>query len=75
MQNKESFSFATAAPVGGMLTSSASVVATRGHDARAAMDGMDVEYLKNVLLKFLEAEYLGRVAERDALLPVVGTLL
>lgn len=32
-------------------------------------------YLKNVVLKFLEAAMAGRGAERDALLPAVATLL
>jgi hypothetical protein len=32
-------------------------------------------YLKNVLLKFLEAVMAGRASERDALLPAVAALL
>lgn len=43
--------------------------------SRRAMEGVDVLYLKNVLLKFLEAALAGRIPERDALLPAVATLL
>jgi len=39
------------------------------------LEGVDVVYLKNVVLKFMEAAMAGRVAERDALLPAVATLL
>jgi hypothetical protein len=39
------------------------------------LEGVDVVYLKNVVLKFMEAALAGRVAERDALLPAVATLL
>ncbi|KAG2451383.1 hypothetical protein HYH02_003985 [Chlamydomonas schloesseri] len=35
----------------------------------------DMVYLKNLLLKFLEAHMLSKITERDALLPAVGTLL
>eukprot|EP00198_Chlamydomonas_reinhardtii_P013003 XP_001702340.1 predicted protein [Chlamydomonas reinhardtii] len=35
----------------------------------------DMVYLKNLLLKFLEAHLLSKTTERDALLPAVGTLL
>ncbi|KAG2445730.1 hypothetical protein HXX76_000336 [Chlamydomonas incerta] len=35
----------------------------------------DMVYLKNLLLKFLEAHLLSKITERDALLPAVGTLL
>lgn len=36
---------------------------------------VDMTYLKNILLKFLECVAAGRLQERDALLPVVGTLV
>ncbi|KAF5827804.1 hypothetical protein DUNSADRAFT_18709 [Dunaliella salina] len=39
------------------------------------LGGVDILYLKNVVLKFMEAVTAGRVAERDALLPAVATLL
>ncbi len=39
------------------------------------LEGVDIIYLKNVVLKFLEAALAGRVPERDALLPAVATLL
>ncbi|KAK9825736.1 hypothetical protein WJX74_002575 [Apatococcus lobatus] len=42
---------------------------------REAMNGVDMLYLKNVLLKFVEAHALGRLAERDALVPAIATLL
>ncbi|MEW5306301.1 MAG: hypothetical protein WDW36_008773 [Sanguina aurantia] len=41
----------------------------------AAGAGVDIVYLKNVLLKFLEAHVTGRTGERDALLPAVAALL
>jgi hypothetical protein len=37
--------------------------------------GVDLVYLRNVLLKFLEAVVAGRVGERDALLPAIATLV
>jgi len=39
------------------------------------LGGVDILYLKNVVLKFMEAVTAGKVAERDALLPAVATLL
>jgi hypothetical protein len=39
------------------------------------MSNTDIVYLRNVVLKFMEAALAGRVAERDALLPAVATLL
>lgn len=39
------------------------------------MEGVDIVYLKNVLLKFLEASMAGKVQERDVLLPAVAALL
>lgn len=42
---------------------------------RDKLDGPDIVYLKNVLLKFLEAHASNRIQERDVLLPAVATLL
>lgn len=36
---------------------------------------VDMVYLKNVLIKFLQAVAASKQQERDALLPVIGTLL
>jgi hypothetical protein len=37
--------------------------------------GVDLVYVKNVVLKFLEAVMAGKTAERDALLPAVAAVL
>lgn len=42
---------------------------------RPKMEGVDIVYLKNVLLKFMEAAMTGKVAEREVLLPAVAALL
>lgn len=47
----------------------------KGHPQQQVLGGVDILYLKNVVLKFMEAVTAGRVAERDALLPAVATLL
>lgn len=39
------------------------------------LSGIDAVYLKNVVLKFIEATAKGKVRERDALLPAVATVL
>jgi hypothetical protein len=39
------------------------------------MEGVDIVYLKNVLLKFMEAAMTGKVQEREVLLPAVAALL
>ena len=46
-----------------------------GAAPRGKMEGVDIVYLKNVLLKFMEAAVTGKVAERDVLLPAVAALL
>jgi hypothetical protein len=43
--------------------------------SRDKVQGVDLQYLRNVLLKFLEAYAAGRVTERDALLPAIATLV
>jgi hypothetical protein len=42
---------------------------------REAVAGVDLVYLRNVVLKFLEAVMAGKTAERDALLPAVAAVL
>lgn len=42
---------------------------------RVEVSGIDTLYLKNVVFKFIEATANGRAKERDALLPVVSTVL
>eukprot|EP01026_Neomeris_dumetosa_P031539 TRINITY_DN25001_c0_g1_i5.p1 TRINITY_DN25001_c0_g1~~TRINITY_DN25001_c0_g1_i5.p1 ORF type:complete len:886 (+),score=217.23 TRINITY_DN25001_c0_g1_i5:115-2658(+) len=42
---------------------------------RNRMGGVDLVYLRNVLFKFIEALATGRQSERDALLPVIATLV
>jgi hypothetical protein len=42
---------------------------------RDKVAGVDLQYLRNVLLKFLEAVAAGRTAERDALLPAIAALV
>lgn len=44
-------------------------------DLSAGGAAVDTIYLKNVILKFLEAHVSGKLSERDALLPAVATLL
>ncbi len=46
-----------------------------GAAAGARSEAVDLVYLRNVLLKFLEAHAAGRSQERDLLLPAVATLL
>ena len=46
-----------------------------GGPSRGKMEGVDIVYLKNVLLKFMEASVTGKVAERDVLLPAVAAIL
>jgi hypothetical protein len=42
---------------------------------RETLDATDLLYLKNVLLKFLDAQLGGRTNECEVLLPAVATLL
>ena len=42
---------------------------------RETLDATDLLYLKNVLLKFLDAQLAGRTNECEVLLPAVATLL
>lgn len=50
--------------------------ATAGSTAkREAVAGVDLVYLRNVVLKFLEAVMAGKTTERDALLPAVAAVL
>eukprot|EP01025_Chloroclados_australasicus_P025050 TRINITY_DN25062_c1_g1_i1.p1 TRINITY_DN25062_c1_g1~~TRINITY_DN25062_c1_g1_i1.p1 ORF type:complete len:851 (-),score=158.34 TRINITY_DN25062_c1_g1_i1:584-3136(-) len=42
---------------------------------RNRIGGVDIIYLRNVLFKFIEALATGRQSERDALLPVIATLV
>ncbi|WIA17304.1 hypothetical protein OEZ85_014171 [Tetradesmus obliquus] len=42
---------------------------------RDVVGGVDLVYVKNVVLKFLEAVMAGKAAERDALLPAVAAVL
>lgn len=42
---------------------------------RESLDATDLLYLKNVLLKFLDAHLEGRSTECEVLLPAVATLL
>ena len=58
----------------GLPPPSHALVALRGQP-RETLDATDLLYLKNVLLKFLEAHLAGRGAECDVLLPAVATLL
>jgi hypothetical protein len=46
-----------------------------GAGGRDKVAGVDLQYLRNVLLKFLEAVAAGRTAERDALLPAIAALV
>lgn len=46
-----------------------------GQFSSELVGGIDLVYLKNVLLKFMEAVMAGKVAERDALLPAIAALL
>ncbi|KAK9815909.1 hypothetical protein WJX72_011792 [[Myrmecia] bisecta] len=39
------------------------------------MNSTDILYMKNVILKFVEAHAAGRIQERDVLLPAIATLL
>lgn len=45
------------------------------HGDREKLGGVDMVYLKNVLLRFVMAHLRGRTQERDVLLPAVATLL
>ncbi len=55
--------------------SHAASTSTPQHRGSKALDGVDIVYLKNVLLKFMEAAVTGKVQERDVLLPAVAALL
>jgi hypothetical protein len=46
-----------------------------GAAGRDKVQGVDLQYLRNVLLKFLEAVVAGRAVERDALLPAIAALV
>lgn len=46
-----------------------------GAAQREAVNGVDLVYMKNVVLKFLEAVMAGKTGERDALLPAVAAVL
>ncbi|KAL6748519.1 hypothetical protein V8C86DRAFT_2875417 [Haematococcus lacustris] len=46
-----------------------------GGGGGVVLDGVELVYLRNLVMKFLEACLAGKVAERDALLPAVATLL
>jgi hypothetical protein len=46
-----------------------------GGEVGQKVGGVDWVYLKNVLLKFLEAVVAGKTAERDALLPAIAALV
>ena len=46
-----------------------------GGEGVQKVGGVDLVYLKNVLLKFLEAVVAGKTAERDALLPAIAALV
>lgn len=43
--------------------------------AREEIRGVDIVYLKNVVLKFIEAAVREDVPQRDALLPAIATLV
>ena len=49
--------------------------AAHGANVRDRMDGVDIVYLKNVLLKFVDAHAHGRTQECSALLPAIAALL
>ena len=55
--------------------SGAEAVPTTPSGGRGKIEGIDIVYLKNVLLKFMEAAVTGKVAERDVLLPAVAAIL
>lgn len=57
---------------GGIASESGPTTPTAG---RGKIEGIDIVYLKNVLLKFMEAAVTGKVAERDVLLPAVAAIL
>lgn len=59
----------------GVADGSVAAAAATPAAAREALSGVDVVYLKNVVLKFLEAVMAGKAAERDALLPAVAAVL
>jgi hypothetical protein len=46
-----------------------------GGAPRPEMVGVDIVYLKNVILKFIEAAVREDAAQRDALLPAIATLV
>lgn len=47
----------------------------RTKSIQSSTPAVDIVYMKNVLLKFLEAHATCKIAERDALLPAVAALL
>jgi hypothetical protein len=49
--------------------------ASPGGAKREAVAGVDLVYLRNVVLRFLEAVMAGKTAERDTLLPAVAAVL
>lgn len=44
-------------------------------DKRPELKGVDIVYLKNVVLKFVEATVRNDIMQRDALLPAIATLV
>ena len=62
-------------PEFGVLSNSNSNHVGAPSTGRPKMEGVDIVYLKNVLLKFMEAAMTGKVAEREVLLPAVAALL
>lgn len=59
----------------GVSDAAVAMTAAATSSKREAVAGVDLVYLRNVVLKFLEAVMAGKTAERDALLPAVAAVL
>lgn len=59
----------------GEFFSAGSSSGDRTKSLQSSTAAVDIVYMKNVLLKFLEAHATSKIAERDALLPAVAALL
>jgi hypothetical protein len=57
------------------VADSPAAAAAASPSKRDTVVGVDLVYLRNVVLKFLEAVMAGKAAERDALLPAVAAVL
>jgi hypothetical protein len=59
----------------GVADAAVAAAARAAPASRDSLSGVDIMYVKNIVLKFLDAVVAGKVAERDALLPAIAAVL